>query len=192
MKYLKILLALIILCFGIVIGLLINDVPKIRLNLEVKLFEPLTFLLTLTIGVLIPFYIKRWIDDTRHIKNNLIDELKSTLKEYEIIKSKIKFCYNNGSINDSDKTEINSLFEQADLKLNCLKQELIETYDKETSCLRDEIGSRSIDYWKQTTSAEMMSSKFKKITDIFLRQNNECFLKLETTIKKGIIKIHKL
>lgn len=192
MKYLKILIALIILCLGVVIGLVVNDIPRVSLNMEVKLFEPITFLLTLAIGILIPFYIKRWVDDTRHIKNNLIDELKITLKEYEIIKSKIKFCYNNGSISESDKTEINILFEQADLKLNCLKQELIETYDKETSCLRDEIDSRSIDYWKQTTSAEMMSSKFKEITETFLRQNNECFLKLETAIKKGIIKVHKL
>lgn len=192
MKYLKIILAFLILFFGIVIGIVINDMPVLKLNPEIKLFEPLTFLLTATIGVLIPFFIKRWIDDSRQIKNNLIDELKFTLKEYEIIKDKIKFCYNNRAISKSDKDEINILFEQADLKFNCLNQQMIEAFDKETKCIRDEIHNGCIEYWKHTTSAEMMSSKFKVISETFFRQHNEYFLKFETIIKKAIIKVHKL
>lgn len=192
MKYLKIIIAFLILSFGIVIGIVINDIPKLKLNPEIKLFEPMTFLLTATIGVLIPFFIKRWIDDSRQIKNNLIDELKSTLKEYEIIKDKIIFCYNKKAISKSDKDEVNILFEQADLKYNCLNQQMIEAFDKETKCIRDEIHNGCIEYWKITTSSEMMSSKFKVISETFFRQHNEYFLKFETIIKKAIIKVHKL
>lgn len=192
MRYLKILIALLILCFGIVIGIIINDIPLFKLNPEIKVFEPLTFILTATIGVLIPFFIKRWIDDSRQIKNNLIDELKSTLKEYEIIKDKIRFCYNNKTISKSDKDEVNVLFEQADLRYNCLKQQMIEAFDKETKCIRDEIHNGCIDYWKHTTSAEMMSSKFKVVSETFYRQHNEIFLKFETIIKKAIIKVQKI
>ena len=182
MRYLKILIALLILCFGIVIGIIINDIPLFKLNPEIKVFEPLTFILTATIGVLIPFFIKRWIDDSRQIKNNLIDELKSTLKEYEISK-KIRFCYNNKTISKSDKDEVIVLFEQADLRYNCLKQQMIEAFDKETKCIRDEIHNGCIDYWKHTTSAEMMSSKFKVVNETFYRQHNEIFFKFETIIR---------
>ena len=95
MKYLKIILVILIFGFGLVIGIVFKDIPNIKFNTEVKLFEPLTFLLNASIGLLIPFFIKRWIDDSRQVKNNLIEELKDTLREVGIIKDKLKFCYNN-------------------------------------------------------------------------------------------------
>jgi TctA family transporter len=64
------LLIILIFAFGFVLGIVFKDIPNLKLNTEVKIFEPLTFLLTATIGLLIPFFIKRWIDDSRQIKNN--------------------------------------------------------------------------------------------------------------------------
>ncbi len=69
---------------------------------------------------------------------------------------------------------------------------MIEAFDKETKCIRDEIHNGCIDYWKHTTSAEMMSSKFKVVNETFYRQHNEIFLKFETIIKKAIIKVQKI
>lgn len=192
MKYLKYLLIILIFSFGFVLGIVFKDIPNLKLNTEVKIFEPLTFLLTAAIGLLIPFFIKRWIDDSRQIKNNLIDELKDTLREVAIIKDKIKFCYHNKTISQSDKQEINVLFEQADLKINCLEQQLIESYDIETKTFRDEIKSDYMTYWKLTTGAEIMSSKFKNVNENFYRRHNECFTKFETKVKQAINKVHKL
>lgn len=192
MKYLKIILVILIFGFGLVIGIVFKDIPNIKFNTEVKLFEPLTFLLTASIGLLIPFFIKRWIDDSRQVKNNLIEELKDTLREVGIIKDKLKFCYHNKAISQSDKQEINVLFEQADLKVNCLEQQFIESYDIETKVVRAEIKEDYMNYWKLTTSAELMSNKFKSVNENFYSRHNECYAKFETRVKQAINKVTRL
>lgn len=192
MKYLKIVLVVLIFGFCLVIGIVFKDIPNIKFNTEVKLFEPLTFLLTATIGLLIPFFIKRWIDDSRQVKNNLIEELKDTLREVGIIKDKLKFCYHNKAICQSDKQEINVLFEQADLKVNCLEQQFIQSYDMETKSIRAEIKEDYMNYWKLTTSAELMSNKFKSVNENFYSRHNECYAKLETKVKQAINKVTRL
>ncbi len=192
MKYLKIILAVLIFGFGLVIGIVYKDIPIIKFNTEVKLFEPLNFLLTATIGLLIPFFIKRWIDDSRQVKNNLIEELKDSLREVGIIKDKIKFCYYNKTISQSDKQEINVLFEQADLRINCLEQQFIESYDIETKSIRAEIKEDYLNYWKLTTSAELMSTKFKSVNENFYSRHNECYAKFETRVKQVINKVTRL
>jgi hypothetical protein len=192
MKYLKIVLVVLIFGFGLVIGIVFKDIPKITFNTEVKLFEPLTFLLTASIGLLIPFFIKRWIDDSRQVKNNLIEELKDTLREVGIIKDKLKFCYHNKAISQSDKQEINVLFEQADLKVNCLEQQFIESYDIDTKTIRTEIKEDYMNYWKLTTSAELMSNKFKSVNENFYSRHNECYAKFETRVKQAISKVTRL
>lgn len=191
MKYLKIALVILIFCFGFVLGVVLKDIPNIKFNTEVKLFEPLSFLLTATIGLLIPFFIKRWIEDSRQIKNNLIEELKDTLREVAIIKDKIKFCYINKTISQSDKQEISVLFEQADLKIHCLNEQFTESFDKETKIIRIEITSEYMNYWKLTTSAELMSIKFKDINENFYSRHNDCFAKLELKFKQAINKVHR-
>lgn len=192
MKYLKFLIIFLIFCFGIVLGIILNDFPILKLNPEIRLFEPLTFLLTATIGVLLPFFIKRWIDDSRQIKNNLVDELKLTLREVEKIKERIKACYNNHQITPLDKNQINEMCEQADLVYNCLKQQLELSYKHETKQISSEIYLCYIDYWKYTTGAEIMSDHFTVISEGFFRIHNQTFAKFETIIKKAIITIHKL
>ena len=191
MKYLKIVLFITLLIFGFVLGIVFKDIPNIKLDMEVKLFEPLTFLLTASIGLLIPFFIKRWIDDSRQVKNNIIEEIKDTLREVAIIRDKLKFCYMNKSISQSDKQEINVLFEQADLKINCLEQLFIESFDTETKTIREEMKNSYINYWKLTTSAEIMANKFKIVSENFYSRHNDCFVIFETKLKQAINKVHR-
>ena len=47
-------------------------------------------------------------------------------------------------------------------------------------------------YWKLTTAAEIMSSKYKKITDDFYAGHNESFAQIEIKIKQAINRIHRL
>jgi hypothetical protein len=177
--------------FGFILGIVFKDIPNIKFNTEVKLFEPLSFLLTAAIGLLIPFFIKRWIEDSRQVKNNIIEEIKDTLREVAIIKDKLKFCYMNRSIGQSDKQEINVLFEQADLKINCLEQLLIESFETETIIIREEMKTAYLNYWKLTTSAEIMSNKFKIVSENFYGRHNDCFAIFETKLKQAINKVHR-
>ncbi len=192
MKCIKIVLIVLGIVAGFVLGILVNDISALQLDTKVRLFEPLSFLLTATIGILIPFFIKRWIDDSRLVKNHLVEELKDTLKEISVIKEKVKSCYYKKSITPSEKNEINALFEQADLKINSLEEQLSESFNKETLTLRTDLKSDYISYWKFMTGTEIMSSKFIVITDDFFRQHNDAFMHFEAKIKQGITEIYRL
>jgi hypothetical protein len=192
MKYLKYILLLLALVIAFFMGTVYNDVPILKLNPEVRIFEPLSFLLTATIGLLIPFFIKRWIDDSRQVKNNLIEELKETLREVVVIKDKFKFCYQNNAIAQNDKQEIIVMFEQADQRITCLEQQFIESFDQETKLIRAEIRNEYMAYWKLATGAEMMSTTFTVVNENYYRRQSELFTKFETKIKQAINKVHRL
>jgi len=191
MKYLKLILLVLLFLGGIAVGYFVKNFPIIEFNRELKIYEVFNLLLTATIGVFIPFFIKRWIEDSRQVKNNLIEELKDTLKESERIKDKIKFCYSRNSISQGDKDEVNFLFEQSDIKFNCLDELLISTFDVETKTMRAELKDIYMAYWKCVTGGELMTSKFVIISEDFFRRHNESYSKFEIKIKQTINKVHR-
>lgn len=192
MKYLKLLLAILILIFAVSIGYFIKSYPIIEFDKKLKIYEVFNLILTATIGLSIPFFIKRWIEDSRQIKNSLINELKDTLDEIIVVKSKIKQCFNENNITQRDKQQIIVQFEETDLKLNCLDEQFKESFDKETKKIREEIKSEYLNYWRFTTGAEIMSTTFVTISESFYRNHNENFTKLETKIKQAMNKVHRI
>jgi|ERR1035437_9229177 hypothetical protein len=192
MKYLKVICVVLLFFAGAAIGYFVKHFPIIEFNKELKIYEVFNLLLTATIGLFIPFFIKRWIEDSRQVKNNLIEELKDTLKETERIKDKIKFCYSRNSISQTDKDEINYLFEQSDFKFNCLDELFISTFEVETKILRADLKDIYFSYWKCVTGGELMTSKFNVISEDFVHRHNDSFSKFEIKIKQTINKVHRL
>lgn len=192
MKILKIIIVILLFFVGISIGFCIKNWPFIAFNKEIKIYEVLNLLLTASIGIFLPFFVKRWIEDNRQVKNNLIEELKSTLRDTECIKDKVKFCHSRNSISDADKDEINFLFDQSDIKFNCLCELFISTYDNETRLIRSELKDIYFAYWKFVTGGELMKSKFINISEDFYRRHNEVYSKFEIKIKQSINKVHRL
>lgn len=192
MKALKIILLVLLFIGGMATGYFFKNYPLIQFNKELKIYEVFNLILTASIGIFLPFFIKRWIEDSRQIKNNLIEELRDVLKETERIKDKVKFCYSRNSILQGDKDEINFLFEQSDRKFNCLDELLVSSYDSETKTIRTEIKNIYMSYWKCVTSTEVMSSKFIRVSEDFYRRHNEMYSKFEIKIKQTINRVHKL
>jgi len=192
MRILKIIIVILLFLGGIAIGFFIKNWPNIEFNREIKIYEVFNLLLTASIGILIPFFIKRLIEDNRHVKNNLIEELKSTLRETECIKDKIRFCHNRNKISAIDKDEINFLFEQSDIKLHCLCELFISTYDNETKAIRTELKDMYMAYWKFVTGGELMTTRFTSISEDFYRRHNEAFSQYEIKVKQTINKVHRL
>jgi hypothetical protein len=192
MKYLKILLFILFFIGAVSVGYFIKSYPIIEFDKKLKIYEVFNLILTATIGLSIPFFIKRWIEDSRHVKNNLIVELKDTLSEIITIKSIIKQCFNDDTISQRHKQQIIVQFEETDLKLNCLEEQFKESYDNETKTMRAEIKAEYLNYWKFTTGAEIMSENFITVSEIFYRSHNEIFSKLETKIKQTINKVHRI
>ncbi|MFY7666897.1 hypothetical protein [Flavobacterium sp.] len=190
MKSLKIIICVLIFLIGFSWGCFIQKYPFLKFNSEVKIFEVLNFFLTAAIGLLIPFFIKKWIEDGRYIKNNLIAELKETLTEIITIRDKVKSCFSNGSINSTDKQFIIVQFEEIDLKLNGLHTLLCEYSKIKAEFLFKEIKEEYLKYWKLTTGEEIMSSNFVVVSQNFYREHNEVYSNLETKVKTCINKIH--
>ena len=183
---------LIILSMGITIGLVINDLPYIRINKDVRFFEPMSFFLTALIGLFLPFYIKKWIDDRRSVRNELIDELKETLCEISKIRDKIGSCHARKSITREDKQEISFLFNIADLKVSNLEQLIGNELNSQISQLKANIKDEHIKYWKFLTSPDIMADSFTLVSDSYYISQNEIYSKIEVAIKKTINKIHQL
>lgn len=192
MKYIKLLLVILFFIGSVSIGYLIKSYPIIEFDKKLKIYEVFNLILTATIGLSIPFFIKRWIEDSRQVKNSLINELKDTLDEIIIVKTKIKQCFIDNKISQRDKQQIIVQFEETDLKLNSLEEQLIESFDKETKKIREEIKKEYINYWRFTTGAELMSSTFVTVSENFYRNHNENFTKLETKIKQAMNKVHRI
>lgn len=192
MRILKIIIVILLFLVGIAVGFCVKNWPIIEFNKEIKIYEVFNLLLTASIGILIPFFIKRWIEDNRQVKNNLIEELKSTLRETECIKDKIKFCRSRNIILASDKDEINFLFEQSDIKFNCLNELFSSTYDNETKVIRNELKEIYMAYWKFVTGGELMTTRFTSISEDFYRRHNEAFSQYEIKVKQTVNKVHRL
>lgn len=192
MKYVKIIMVIILFVFGIMIGFIFKNYPIIEFNKEIKIYEVLNLLLTLTIGLSIPFFIKKWIEDSRHIKNGLVAEFKDTLDEIKNIRNKVKDCFFGKVIDKDHKQAIIVLFEETDLKISCLEDQLTQSYKKETKKIRAEIKDEYINYWKFTTSSEIMSDSFTQINENFYRTHNEFFTKIESKIKQAINDVQRL
>ena len=115
---------LVSLLIGLTCGLLWTDIPYIKFNNELKLYEVLNLLLTLSLAILIPFLIKKLIDDNRSIKSFLVDEVKSIISTLSKIESIISTSHTIGNLTQANKDEIIFLFHKTELQMNSLFQQL--------------------------------------------------------------------
>lgn len=174
------------LLFGILIGVLVKDFPLLTLNTNIDIIESATLLVTIAIGILVPFLLKRWIDDSRQAKAYIVEELREFLRDINEIYDITKQIFFNSKITSADKARINTTFETVDIKLSNLLNELKDFYDKETKPMRDNLKDAYIEYWKYLTGSEIMSTRFKSIDESFYKNATTMFLGIETKIKEII------
>lgn len=168
---------------GILIGVFVKDFPFLKLDPAINLIDAASLIVTIAIGILVPFLLKRWIDDTRQIKGYIIEELRDFLSEISEIPEYTKKLFYDGRISPSDKTRINITFETIDNKLSNLFSELNVFYNKETAIMREKLKDSYMSYWKYMTGSEIMSTKFKAIDEAFYKKSTSLYLEIETRIK---------
>jgi len=177
-------------CFGLIIGFLVNDFPLIQFDNKMKLYEILNLFLTISIAIIIPFVIKKTIDDNRAIKSFLSDEIKETLKELKAINDFIKSCYHNSTITRGDKDSIIRKFNELEIQINALNQQLEISFKSESSNLLKELKEIYFIYDRYVTGDELMCDSYQKLDDSFYRDYKTHYNKLHLHLKKLIHKIH--
>lgn len=176
---------------GIAIGHLIDDFPLVKFNREIKIYEVLTLILTASIGLLIPFFIKRWIEDSRYIKNNIVADLRELLEDVTCIKATVKSSFHSGSLYQKDKDYIIVQFEEVDLRVSSIELLINEFKPGEGRKIISHSMNEYLCYWKLLTGSEIMSNNFNSIPQSFYKSQNEAFNRFETEIKRVINRVNR-
>lgn len=183
--------AILLLAIGVLLGIFIDDFPILTLDPSVGLLDAASLCVTIAIGIVVPFLLKKWIDDSKSAKGYVIGELREFLQDISEISELTKNIYYNGKITPAEKTRISTSFETTDIKYTNLSNELKDFYDKETKDLRDKLYQSYIDYWKYLTGSEIMSENFKCVDEKFYKQATALYLNVETKIKDIIRLMYK-
>lgn len=177
-------------CIGI--GIIWSDVPHIRFNNEIKIYEVLNIAITISIGISIPLLVKKWIDDYRPIKSMIIDEIKETLLSLKEINTIISDCHKSDEIKQSHKDQINYVFHKSELQIESLKEQITVSFKTQSSAIIKDLKESHNKYKDYLTDGELMLSSFNKVEVRFFREHNTEFSKIERYLKTLIHRIHKL
>lgn len=184
-----IILFIFIVCF--IISNIIVKFTGFEIDYHIRLYEIMYFALTFFIGILIPFYIKKLIEDNRSIKSILIDDAKDLLNGLSSINTNIRKEQQVEPVSSTTKDNINYCFHLAELKLDSLDQQLSISFSNDRKKIIEPLKKVYFDYKNFLTGGEFMVSTFKN-SDKFIRENNVNFSDFDLAVKKAIHKISKL
>jgi len=176
---------------GLIIGLIWKDIPNVKFNPELKIYEVANFFLTLAIGLTIPLLVKKWVEDNRSVKSTLVDEIKNIICTLDKINTLISICHSKSSITKENKEEINYLFHKSELQITSLTEQLKISFDSQSKNILLNLKVNYHGYKDYLTGGDLMSSLFTVVDDNFFREQNTEYSKIETYLKTVIHKIHK-
>ncbi len=174
----------ILLFLSLLIGLLIGsnlniDFLKIKTD-GIALDQLFTIIITLFVGWYIPSKISKIIEDKRIIRNQLVDEINTFLNFIKEVKIKVNRCFATSSITLDDKTEINLLFEEADLLLDNLRVQI--------EVVNNQICNNALqayyNYWQYVTGGNLMNSSYMVVDLVFNSRIIVEHYKLEIVFKQ--------
>lgn len=179
-----------LLIIGALVGLMIDNVPYITLKGEVSFGEVANFVVALVLAIIIPVGLTKWLDNQRHVKDFLVEEVKMCIAGLLSIKQKIDGCYTTSTTQAQDQKEIMYLISTYEMKVNSLKEQLEISYNKESSGMRNELFVQTIEYWKSTTDGDLMKDGFT-VDHTFCKQHNVAFTKLDAYLRRCVHLINR-
>lgn len=175
---------------GIALGVFVKNIPGVTYKNEVDLFSALTFLVTLGIGIVFPFLIKKWIDDNKSIKLYLIKEvemLETILCKNIVV---IDDCYKTKEITAEHKDKVNFTFFNADLQIESLENQFKISFPNNLQLI-ESIKQNNGEYYHFLTGGDFMISDFK-IDSRFYKEHKTKLNRMTMNLKELIHQVHKL
>lgn len=182
---------LVALAIGTVIGVLWNDLPWIRWNPELKLYEVLNLILVFSIGVFVPFFIKKWIEDSRSVKSCLIDELKDAIRAADEIRGLIDSCNAKGAISQDDKDKINGLFHRSEQIIDSFDGQMKVSFPHAQNTTVRKVKDAHHLYKDKLTGGELMTGGFTQVSESFRREHESACSSYKTKLKVAIQEVHR-
>lgn len=185
MKYILLFVGLVL---GFILGVLLNDIPYLRITPDVRSGEIGNFIIAIVIAIIVPFTIVTYKDKKKQTKALLIDEIQTCLLAISAIKQKIYDCCLCGKTVIADKTEINMLFTESDIRFDSLQSQIKLAFPKDSERLINPIKEVYLGYWTEVTGGDLMNKNYK-IDKTFYKLQNKAFIQLEGEFKKAVHKI---
>lgn len=173
-------------------GFFVLHFPFIELDTEVKLFDIVNFILALSLGLWVPFVIKKAIDDNREIKAYIAEDLKILISNLSRVTETISNAYEVGSFSIKDRDSIIHAFHFLELEVSCIEDQMKISFPKKTDELTMKLKNLLLDYQDYLTGGELMLSSFTIVDDRFYKEHGTEFSKIKTGIKTLIHEIYKL
>lgn len=189
-KTIIITIAFVLIIIGIVIGLMIDSMPFITLEKEFGFGDIANFLLALVLAIVIPVSLNTWLDNERHIKDHLIDEIKDCISELKLIKQKIDDCNISKKFEEQDRREMLSKISCFEMKISSVRNQLKSSFKRSSSEICEDLYPKYIEYWIELTGGELMNKDFK-ISYSFCKNHNRAYLKIEGYLKSCIHVINR-
>jgi len=191
-KIILVIILILVFLVGATLGFIWKDLPFVKFNPEIKIYEIANLFLTVAIGITIPLLVKKWIEDNRSVKSVLVDEIKNIIGTLDKIKTIISSCHSCSTITKEQKDEINYLFHKSELQINSLNEQLKISFESQGKKIIEKLKVNYHLYKDYLTGGELMLSSFVKVDDRFYREHNTEQSKIETYLKTIIHQIHKL
>ena len=177
---------------GILAGKTIEYSHYIKWDNHIGLVSGLSLIVTTAIGVMIPFVIKKLIDDNRGIKFFVVEEVKDLIKIVSSIKDIISNAHQKSKFEALDKDKIIFLFHLAELKIGSIADQLEISFKKQSPKIIQKLKDALSEYKRYLTdNSGMMISTFNQVDDHFYQENSNEYSKVETSFKTTIHLIHK-
>jgi len=192
MKFFKLIILALIFGSGCLVGYCINNFPFVKWNHEVKIYEVFQVLSTLFIGIALPLFIKKWIEDGRIIKSLLKEETGNILSETKKIHDKFLTAYTQKQITPEDKQFVLFLFSQLENLLDSFEQSLKFSFGEKYNVQFQDLKIAYYNYWKSITGGNLMDDNFVTVDLGFISfQTNEYNL-FSNQIRTFVISLQKI
>jgi uncharacterized protein YpbB len=182
---------LLVLLGGVCIGVFAKNIPILEFERKISALEALTFLVTVAIGIIFPFLIKKWVDDNQTIKIYLVQEIEQLITEIKENKKLIADCFSSGEFKNEDRDKINFTFHSTELQIESIQKQFEVSFPNSLKIVNDMKDSFRV-YKDYLTGGELMISTFNKIELPFYREHSNEYNKFESHLKEMIHKVHRI
>jgi hypothetical protein len=183
---------IILIAFGICLGLIIKDFPLFKIVWDVKITDIAQNIITLGVGLFVPLLVKKIIEDQKSIKNSLVEEVNAFQKSISNINEVFKAIYQSGALTEKNKEDFTTYFEISDNELNSLEVFLVANCAQKLKKELEAIKKSYHDYWHLLTGSQMTKRSVKKVEETIFHQGNDKFSNLISGIRNIKSKIHTL
>lgn len=170
---------------------LVGGLGAYKIDNTINTLDFVSFIVTVTIALLVPFLIKKAIDDNKGIKTLLIDEVKSLICLAELNHKVISDLYSeSATIESNHKDSIRENFFDIELKIDSLRTQFEISYPSKIKVI-ERIFEQTLIYKQFLTDGKFFISTYTNVDHDFYRDEKNAFAKFQKSLIGNIHEIHK-